>query len=326
MSLVTLLVVDPGGLGILGRQAWARLAPEALRRLAPAESVEVRGAGEAGQAAWEAAIAGTRRVIAVGNDATVHGVVNGLMRLAEGHRREMRFGILTLARQRSALARSLDWPLPAERQLDLLAAAHMLPWDVGRVECAGPDGTGARYFLSGAAFGLPGGVGLGALANAGLDLLMPGGRLAIRGILDGAVAFQGPCSFGVALVGSHHPLLGGLAPQANPLDGALDVGWLPTAGARQRVLALAGALLGRSWGLTWRTALQVRIEGGPGAMTVTADGIAVGKLPATFTSLPRALPVIVESVGSRLRRKEEALLRKQAGASLAGEAKRTAGS
>jgi diacylglycerol kinase family enzyme len=325
MSLATLLVVNPDALGLWGRRLWARHGPEVLRRLAPAEAVAARDAAQAGQVTRDAALRGIRRVIAVGDDETVHGVVNGLMRLAETHRREMRLGVLSLARPTLA-ARAMDWPTPLERQLDLLVAAHTLPWDVGRVDCVGRDGEVARYFLTGAAFGLPPGRGAGALATAGVSFLLPGRRPSVHIVLDGELACEGPCLFGLALVAAYDPLLGRIAPAANPLDGALDVGWLPAAGLRDCALGLGGVVLRRPDALTWRSPIEARIEATRGGMTVTADGSAVGRLPATFVCLPRALPVIVESVASRLRSRERLLLRKAAGAALAGEVKRTAGS
>jgi hypothetical protein len=53
-----------------------------------------------------------------------------------------------------------------------------------------------------------------------------------------------------------------------------------------------------------------------------ADGIALGRLPASVTVLPRALPVIVEAVAARLRGRTQAALAEAQGAAPAGHFKR----
>jgi hypothetical protein len=60
-------------------------------------------------------------------------------------------------------------------------------------------------------------------------------------------------------------------------------------------------------------------------MAVYADGLYAGQTPTVVTVIPRALPVIVASVASRLREPQKALLAELPGTALAGHFKRTGG-
>jgi diacylglycerol kinase (ATP) len=335
MALSTLILLDPSARGRRTGAGWALRQSQVLRRLAPAEVAVVRGAGEAEHAAWHGALGGFGRLIAVGDSATAFGLVNGVMRLAENHRRALKLGCLSLGRP-GPWSRSLELPTALERQLDVLAAGHTLPLDVGCVLCGDDSGRPAtRYFVSGAVLGLgaglhptgrPGPLGalhtLAALA-AGLRRHALGRLPRVRLTVEGRVLHEGPWLWGAAMLGRHYPLLGALAPQAHLSDGALELCWFG-GGNPWGDLGRLGALLLRPRGAAsaWVKAGELRLEALSGAPALEADGIALGRLPASVTVLPRALPVIVEAVAARLRGRTQAALAEAQGAALAGHFKR----
>ena len=132
MGLSTVIILNPSAHGLLGHHQWARWEPAILRRLSPVELMVAEGPDEAEQAAWNASMGGFGRLVVVGDLLTAHGVVNGVMRLAEGHRRALKIGFLSLVAP-DPWCRSLNLPARIDRQLEILGAAHVLPYDVGRI-------------------------------------------------------------------------------------------------------------------------------------------------------------------------------------------------
>jgi len=306
---------------------WRHHATEIAAALSPLELVQVAGPEEAEDAAYDAAIVGFSRIVAVGSSAVVHGLVNGAMRLAEGHRRRMKIGFLSLG-PRGPWARTVGLPSALARRLEILAAGHTLPYDVGRVECQRPaDATGSgktvsRHFLLGAACGpLSASLDLGdlpplRLARIASSVIEAGGRCLAGNSpqvsleVDGTEVFRGPWALGLVMGGRHYPFFGETAPNANPSDGTLDVAWVPAVS----MLGMAGRALGLWLGgeifpqPSRCQGNEIHIvplgEGAPQA--IAADGVPIGFLPATVQVLPRTLPVIVESVAARVRERSRA--------------------
>jgi diacylglycerol kinase family enzyme len=280
-----------------------------MRRLAPAELEVVDSAADAEQVAWDAAMAGYGRLVAVGDLATASGFVNGVMRLSESHRRSLKFGFLSLGRP-NAWCRALGIPADVQRQLDVLSAGNVLPYDVGRVECVNAGGEAVtRHFLAGAALWPS---SLGTIVEATLSS-------------GGEIVYRGGCQLAFAMQSPHYPGMGLVSPEANPSDGALDVAWVSTDGAAALARRLAVSLLHIPVGLSRRTAHEVHWSSSEAPISVQADGLPIGQLPATISVVPRALPVIVESIGSRLREKQQAMLKEMEGTALAGHYKRSGG-
>jgi diacylglycerol kinase family enzyme len=121
-----------------------------------------------------------------------------------------------------------------------------------------------------------------------------------------------------------YPGVGTVAREANPSDGLLDVAWIGSTGARAVFAKLATTVLHLPTGLTRERAREVRAECPGFRISVHVDGTPAGQLPATVTVLPRALPVIVEPIASRLREKQKAMVAELQGAALAGHFKRVA--
>jgi diacylglycerol kinase family enzyme len=313
---------------------WRHYATEIAEALSPLELVQVAGPEEAEAAAFDSAILGFTRIVAVGGPAVAHGLINGIMRLAEGHRRRMKIGFLSLG-PRGPWARTVGLPSELKRQLEILAAGHTLPYDVGHLECVrtpeaptAPAGTPiGRYFLLGAACGpLSASWSLAALPP--LHFARIAGSLVSSGVrclagkmpqvaleVDGREVYRGPWALGLVMGGRHYPLLGETAPEANPSDGTLDVTWIPAAS----LLSMTGRALALWLGgqaLPGHDLLpapprcrgsEIRIVPLGGASTnaqlVEADGVRAGVLPATIRIVPRTLPLIVETVAARMRQK-----------------------
>jgi diacylglycerol kinase family enzyme len=308
---------------------WRHYATEIAEALSPLELVQVAGPEEAEAAAFDAAVLGFSRIVAVGGSAVAHGLVNGIMRLAEGHRRRMKIGFLSLG-QRGPWARTVGLPSALTRQLEILAAGHTLPYDVGRLECRDAAGaTLTRHFLLGAACGpLSASWSLamlpplrmariaGSVLGAGARCLT-GRTPQVALEVDGREVYRGPWALGLVMGGRHYPLFGETAPEANPSDGTLDVAWIPAAsvaGMAGHVLGLwlGGDVLGggvlpeppRCQGSEIRIVPLGGAEERP--QSIEADGVPAGFLPATVRVLPRTLPVIVEAVAARLRERTRA--------------------
>lgn len=304
MGISTLIVVNRRARNVRLAGRWSRCEAEVMARLEPAELAVVESPEEAELAAFEGAQAGYGRLIVVGDLTTASGFVNGLMRLAESHRRALRVGFLSLGRH-NGWCDALALPTELGRQLDILSAGNVLPYDVGRVDCV--DGQGkriTRYFLAGVA--LSGSAGAATLT------------------CDDAMAHAGRLTLGFAMLTGQYPGAGSVAPDANPSDGLLDVAWIGSSGVRATLAKLATTVLHFPAGLKRERAREVRVECPGLHVPVQADGATVGQLPATITVLPRALPVIVEPIASRLREKQKAMVKELQGAALAGHFKRVA--
>lgn len=310
MGISTLVIVNTAARHLRRGARWAWHERAVLRRLAPAEVALVRSPEEAGHAAREGACAGFGRLISVGDMATSAGFVNGLMQLAEPHRRALKAGFLALGAP-DAWCRALGHPHGIDRQLEILGAGHVFPFDVGRVECRAPDGEPVtRHFVTGVAL-LP-------AARA----LAPAGRPATLLPPDGTECHRGSWYYGFAMLVPSYPGFGLVSPAAVPWDGVLDCAWIESGGALGMARRLQAAVLRLTAGFTRMTARELRLDGADGGMAVHADGVYTGETPAVVTVLPRALPVIVEPVASRLREPQRALLAELPGAALAGHFKR----
>jgi diacylglycerol kinase (ATP) len=321
---------------------WRHHAAEIAEALSPLELVQVAGADEAEEAAWDAAVLGFGRIVAVGGPRVAHGLVNGLMRLTEGHRRRMKVGFLNLGRP-GAWERTAGLPSALARQLEILAAGHTLPYDVGRVECADRDGAPvARHFLLGAACGALGNSGsdwapaplrMAHLAGSMLGVLgrsLVGRMPAVAIEVDGREVYRGPWALTMVMGCSHYPVFGHTAPDANPSDGSLDVMWMP---APDPVRLVGHALslwingrVGSTEGLPTPprcTGAEVRVtplDLGPSHL-IEADGVPIGRLPATIQVIPRTFPMIVETMAARMRERTRVTAELQ-GAALAGGLRR----
>jgi diacylglycerol kinase family enzyme len=318
MAEATQFIVNPAGNHSRDGRQWLAHQRHCLRELAPAEVTVVESPQEAQHAARQSALEGFRKLITVGDAATAQGVVNGVMELAESHRRQLKVGFLALSR-RGPWGRTLELPRRLGRQLEILGAGHTLPFDVGRVECQGPDGGRVtRHFLNGASFGVTGEVArewsdphsslLAALPRIAAALRESTSPRAPRVRLEslGSVLYEGRLAAALLMGGRYYPGFGHVAPQADPADGLLELAWLGEGPRWALALRLAGLWLGPlrlPWaGLRWQGVPQLSAVALEGPVPVEVDGLPLGRLPAAFSVVPRALPVLVAPVAVKLRK------------------------
>lgn len=349
MNEATEIILDPSGDGNRDGRQWMAHQRDILRQLAPAEVTVVDGPREASRVARQSAMKGYRKIVTVGGDAMAHGTVNGIMELAASHRENLKIGFLSFSRP-GRWNRTLGMPRALSRQLEILAAGHTLPFDVGRAVCQGVGGERlTRYFLNGACLGLSGQLrGEWRKPEAGLFDFLPhladvlkdaltgqGPRVRIESM--GSTLHQGPCPLALVLCGRNHPSLGKIAPLAEPAEGMLDLAWLEAGSPWALLRNLAGVwfppLPGGGKGnrregtglLTRQSVERMRITALAGPVHLELDGQPAGLLPAQISVMPRALPVIVAPVAVKLKKPRFLPVEKMRKGRLAGNIKSAAG-
>jgi len=247
------------------------------------------------RAVAEAVASGSRRIVAVGGDGTVHLVANAL--LAAGSDAAM--GIMP-AGTGSDLARTLRIPRsPADalRQAMLHPAS---PFDAGR--CRGPAGEFAFVNIASA--------GIGGLVDEAVNAVPDRGRTAfvratlaalrryrcapVRVSLDGRPWFEGPLLMLAVANGTTFGKGMRVAPRARPDDGAFDIVAVGAVSGWELVLRLPQVYLGRHLGARpVRHARAERVGVVPLAPLppFDVDGETYPSGPAEFTVAPGALKI-----------------------------------
>jgi len=245
----------------------------------------------------QALSAGYRRVLAVGGDGTVHESVNAIVR--QGLASEVTFASIPVGTGND-WARGLGLGGGYDQAADRCARMRTVRVDVG--EARFDDGT-VRYFAN--------------VAGAGFDAhvveRMPDrrfGRLAyLLGVLRALAGYRPPtmrltdadsseearrfvvfaCLGGYCGGGMH------IAPQANPVDGLLDVVAVGELGRLDALLSLRrlfdGSIAEHAKVRILRVP-QLRIEA-PQPIAIEADGELIGRTPVTLSVLPGVLRVVV---------------------------------
>ncbi|MCZ6472002.1 MAG: diacylglycerol kinase family protein [SAR324 cluster bacterium] len=340
MAESTQIILDPSAHHQRTGRVWQAHQREWLRQFAPVEVTIAESVEEAGEAARVSAMKGFRKIIAAGGIDTAYGVVNGMMALAEPHRKSIGVGFLSMIRP-GEWSRTIEFPRRLTRQVEVLRAGHTMPFDVGCVTCFAEDGRPVtRYFLNGAGFGLGpqfrailrGGAGRNPEGLAAALLALGGvlRSLGPRVRLENAsgLLYDGPCPMGLVMGGQYYPMLGKVAPQASPTDGALDALWFAPASHLDLLTGFAALLLRRKDQgppVGSARASTLRVSAPTGAVYLEADGQYVGRLPATFTVEPKALSVIVPQVGAKLKKPVFAPLPDSKDGRLAGNLKQAVG-
>lgn len=310
MSL-PLVIVNPTSAHGATREAWPGMASDLGRHFGPFAVAFTAGAGDAAVIAEREARAGRPLVIACGGDGTVSEVVNGILRSGA----DAELGVLPSGTG-GDFRRTLGVPTrPADAARALREGAARRV-DVGRVTFEGEaGGRESRYFLNVASFGMGGDVIRRVKRQTWLGASGPrllGGRLsfaaaaaqsalvferpAARVSLDGGAESQiSVTNFAVA----NARFFGGgmkIAPEAKLDDGLFDVVAVGDLGALAIFKHSYRLYLGTHLGLRdVRHALARRVSARPAdsgaGVSLEVDGELVGRLPAEFEILPRALRV-----------------------------------
>jgi diacylglycerol kinase (ATP) len=295
-----LLLVNPaaGGKPASGRRLSddpARLEPEALAAAVRAHGLDVRlrilvVGDDPGQLASSAAE--RYDVVVAGGDGTVGPAGLALIDTPAA------LGILALGSFNN-VARGLSLPDQLEPAISAIARGRMAYVDVGIAEC---DGAGPEAFLE------AGGVGLDAM---GFDAVLRAERLGVwHGIrflwramrrlpagieldLDGRALLTSSPTL-VICNGPYHGLGFATAPDADPIDGQLDVAIFERMGRMRTIVHYLRVARGRPIRdprVRIERGTRIRVRASRGTLPVQVDGRPIGVTPTTFTLRPAALRI-----------------------------------
>jgi diacylglycerol kinase (ATP) len=264
-----------------------------LKLLRPMVVSTTRKTGEAEKLAREATRGGCNYIVVAGGDGTLNEVVNGVARA----KRRPQIGIVPLGTGND-FARTLGLPPSLEENIDILRAGKTRAVDIVRVRS-----NRIRYFVNVSAGGFSGIVSDKMTPeikhNWGPFAYVRGAAAALpklrayktRVVLDGDEDFS-TALYNVAIANGRF-VAGGLpiAPEADPGDGLLDVILIPKRSAGEMVLLAAEMILGKHLSnnaVIFRRAKKVTLRARP-SLCFNVDGEFVGKTPAVFQIVPRAL-------------------------------------
>jgi len=294
------------------RRDWRELEP-ALAAVYPYMSVAfTRRRGEATSLVAAALREGHSEIVAVGGDTTMNEAVNGFFD-AEGSVSPDAVLAFVSSSAQSDFKKAFGNDEKGLDAVSHLRHSHIRPIDVGRVRFLSKDGLPRmRYFANIASFGLSGlivdAVNSSALAalfgprlaftlHSALGLLRYRGRvvrLMVDSVFDeivdiSAVAVANGRVFGAGMQ---------VAPEAKPDDGQFDVVVINNGPAAQMLADMKLIYTGEHLGNPNVRVIRGRkVVAAPVAETkgrpvlIETDGACVGRLPATFEILPRALNV-----------------------------------
>ncbi|MBI3548856.1 MAG: diacylglycerol kinase family lipid kinase [Elusimicrobia bacterium] len=304
-AMKTLFIVNPAAGHGRGAARWKTASALALAKHPHSEAWTTERPGHGAELARKGIAAGFRSIVAVGGDGTLGEVVDGWLSL-ERRPEDAAIGTWPVG-SGCDFARHFGITADAEQLLRALERRNVRTLDAGKVTFAAfGGGTGTRFFLNIAAFGLAGDVAerthrkgkpWGGTLTYMLDslaALLSATPRRMELVLDGAAQPSGLYHL-VALANTS--MSGGgmrIAPGADASDGRLD---LVTVGPLSRLqlfrrfpLIYSGKHVGTE-GIELRTVrrLEARADG-PAPLNI--DGDLVGSLPAAFEILPKAIPFL----------------------------------
>ena len=311
----TVVVVNPmAANGSLGKK-WPDVAAVLSRELGAYEPVTTQGSRDATRLAQSALRDGADVVVAIGGDGTIHEVVNGFFDGTRPIRPQAALGIIPFGTGgdfSKTLALSHDVAAAAAT----IKTGHTRTIDVGHLAYTAHDGDrGETLFANIASFGIGGLVDqlvntsskmLGGKASFILATVRAGIRYKnqlVRVVFDGKEEdFVEGLIQNVAVANGRY--FGGgmfIAPNAEPDDGLFDVILLGDMNLGDFLRHGRRLYKGTHLDLPKVSSRRAKVvEARPTAegqeVLLDVDGEAPGRLPATFTVIPRALSVIVPNV------------------------------
>ena len=281
---------------VAGSAGAATRIAERLKKVRPIAFRVTRRKGDAERWARRARTSKASVIIVAGGDGTLNEVVNGLGMFAQ----KKLIGLVPLGTGND-FARTLGLPATIDDNMDILRAGKTTPIDIVRVKSKR-----SRYFVNVSAGGFSG------MVNEKItpQIKRTWGPLAyIRGaaaalpdlhaykteiVLDDDEELS--TDLYNVVVANGRFVAGGLpiAPTADPSDGKLEVVLIPKLGAAEMALLAAQIVLGKhlsSNATIFRQVRKIAVRSRPG-MWFNVDGELVGKAPAVFQIMPRALNFI----------------------------------
>ncbi len=271
-----------------------------LRDLKP-DWVFTEGRGDAREAArgWRGGL-----LVVIGGDGTVNEVVDGLG--IDGFPKDVTLALLPTGTGND-LAATLEIPADAGRAVEVFRMGRVRALDAARVRSRE---VGERFFVN-TATGGAGAEASGTADDGGLKSRW--GRLAYLRVSVGEIRTFEPrkvrlavdglryevCAVNLAVGNCRHA--GGgwpAAPKANPEGGLLDLVVIEEAGLPELLALVPKVLAGMDYlgseGVFLAQGREIRVESEPPVgLEFNADGELIGRGPAEFTVIPRALKVIV---------------------------------
>jgi YegS/Rv2252/BmrU family lipid kinase len=302
-----LVIVNPASGRPDGGAGWRAIEAALHSHAVPFDAMHTRHPGHGEELARHALHGGLRKFVAVGGDGSVNEVVHGIMNAGLPDTREV---TLAVAPQGTGndWARSLGISRDPAHIARALAAGRTMLHDVGAIDFPA-SGAPRRWFINVA------GAGYDAYVTERVPRPVPSAFTYLRGALAGLATYESP-EFAVTADGAS--ITGRLllafvanarycgnrmqvAPTARMDDGLLDVLAVRDLSLLQALPKLVKLYRGRILGdpaVRHVRASRVRIETTPPA-AIEADGQIVGRTPAEFSLLPRALHVVTGSAVSR---------------------------
>jgi diacylglycerol kinase (ATP) len=276
----------------------AREAIAKLKRLRPTAIWETKKRGDAERWSREAVRRGCDDLVVAGGDGTLNEVVNGIAQAKQ----QPRLGLVPFGTGND-FARTLSLPTSLEENIDILRRRKTRRIDLVRVKSKR-----SRYFVNVSAGGFSGMVSekitpqikrtWGPLTYIrGAAAALPGlHAYKTRLVLDDQEEISTPL-YNVVIANGRF-VAGGLpiAPEADPGDGLLDVILIPKRNAGEMLVLAAEIILGKHFSNTaiiFKRAKKISLRSRPG-MWFNVDGELVGRAPAVFQILPRALNFVVK--------------------------------
>lgn len=312
MSL-PLVIINPASAVGATRDGWPKIASDLRTHFGAFDCVFTKRPGEGTELAAEAARKGAKLIIACGGDGTISEVANGI--LVSGKDAEL--GIIPSGTG-GDFRRTLELPTRASDAAEILRRGRTQTIDVGRVTFIDHNGTQATsYFLGVASFGMSAEV-VERAKEGGPEWLPAKAPRWLRGRVSFGVsmlktAMQSPATSVVVqlddqperhltvanLCIANARYFGGgmkIAPEAKLNDGKFDVISIGDLGALGILTNAPRIYLGSHLSMKQvGHALARKVMARPAAkeaqVNIEVDGELLGRLPATFQVLAKALRV-----------------------------------
>jgi YegS/Rv2252/BmrU family lipid kinase len=300
----TVVIVNPRSQGGAAGKNWPHLA-DRIRRQVPFEEAMTTAPGDATRLTREALRGGADRVVALGGDGTINEVMNGFFEDGTAIAPSAAMALLPYGTG-GDFRKTVRVPKDFDQAVGVLATDRRRTVDVGRLDHAG----GTRMFLNIASFGMSGVVD--RLVNQSkkrfgkLSFMVASARgmlsydnQRVRITFDGVAADSLEMTINTVAVANGQYFGGGMhiAPEAELDDGFFDVVAIGDVGFTGFVLKSRRLYAGTHLTMkdvSHRRARVVHAEPvDPGAIVeIDLDGETPGRLPATFTVVPRALSIV----------------------------------
>jgi len=306
----TIVVVNPKSQGGATGARWPEISSQLQKHFA-FEEVITQAAGDATRLTRDALASGAERVIALGGDGTINEVVNGFFSDGEAIAPTAAFGLIPFGTG-GDFRRTMMIPTELDAAARIIAADHRRILDLGRLDYTTPTGAAAsRMFANICSFGISAVVDrlvnkskkrFGrlsfALATARATFSYKNQRVHLRFDDDAATAIDITINTVAVANGRYFGGAMKVAPEAEVDDGLFDVVCLGDFGKAEILFKGTRIYKGAHLDMDKVSHRRARIvdaspvEAGE-AVEIDLDGENIGRLPARFSLLPRALSMVV---------------------------------